>query len=79
MVAQKIGVICRNCEEKIEVEDEYVPGIRGAELAAGLYQPLVGRVLDVVNAGWRKTLTCGNPACRQTREYKSGDLLLYSD
>jgi hypothetical protein len=66
-------------QEKIEVEDEYIPGIRGAELAASLYQPITGRVINLVNSAWRKSLICPNPECRQTHEYTGGDLLLYND
>jgi hypothetical protein len=76
---QKIGVICKNCGERIPIEDEYIPGIRGAEMAASLYQPGGGRTLDSVNRAWQKTLLCENPDCRQTREYTGNDLLLYND
>jgi hypothetical protein len=68
-VAQKIGVICKSCGERIQIDDEYIPGIRGAEIAASLYQPVAGRNLDFVNRAWQKTLICENPDCRQTHEY----------
>ena len=75
----KVGVVCKDCGERIEVEDEYIPGIRGTEMAARLYQPVAGRIVDFVNRAWRKTLVCVNPDCRQTHEYTISDLLLYND
>jgi hypothetical protein len=77
-VAHKIGVTCKGCGERIPIEDEYVPGMGGAEIAASLYRPVARRTLDWLNRAWRKTLICENPHCRQTHEYTSGDLLLYS-
>ena len=79
VVARKAGVICKSCAERIEVEDGYIPGIRGAEVAARLYQPIGGRSVDFVNRAWQTTLTCENPDCRQTHEYTASDLLLYDD
>ena len=78
-MAHKIGVVCKNCGQKIQIEDEYIPGIRGTEIAASLYQPVGGRSVDFANGAWRKTLTCENPDCRQTHEYAGSDLLLYND
>lgn len=76
---QKVGVICKNCGEGIEVEDEYIPGIRGRELAASFYHLVAERIVDFVNRTWRKTLICANPECRQTHEYTGSDLLVYND
>lgn len=75
VVVYRVGVICRRCGSKIEIEDEYVAGVRAAEMAA-LYQP-AGRKSDVVNTAWQKTLTCGNSWCRKTFRYRREDLLLY--
>jgi hypothetical protein len=79
VVAKKIGVRCENCGERIQIEDEYIPGIRGAEISARLYQPVAVRTLDLVNTAWQKRLTCENPACQQTYTYTGSDLLLYND
>jgi hypothetical protein len=78
-VAHKVGVICKNCGERIEVEDGYIPGIRGVEVAASLYHLGAERTIDFVNRAWQKTLICVNPHCRQTHEYTGSDLLLYND
>jgi hypothetical protein len=79
-------VICQGCSEVIEVDDEYVPGIHGAVMAARLYSQFKqksGMRLDTTpihrNRPWEKTLTCGNPDCGAAHEYKSEDLLLYDD
>jgi hypothetical protein len=61
----------------MEVEDEYVRGVQAGEMAAALYKPAGGSVTDFVNSAWQATLTCGNPACGKTHEYRGGDLLLY--
>jgi len=78
-VALKAGVNCKSCGERIEVQDEYIPGISGSEAAAGLYQPIVGRSVDLVNRSWHTALICDNPDCRRTHEYTASDLILYSD
>jgi hypothetical protein len=78
-VAQKAGVVCKGCGDRIEVEDEYIPGIRGAEVAARLYRPSRGGSVDFVNRAWHTTLICGNPDCRQTHDYTASDLVLYND
>ena len=70
-------MICKACGVGIEVEDEYIPGIRGAEMA--LYQPVRGGIAEFRNRRWQKTLTCGNAGCGKTFEYRSDDLLLYHD
>ena len=77
LVAKKAGVICRSCGEGIEIEDEYIPGIRGAEVAAGFYGPVRGRPVDFVNRTWQRTVTCGNPACGRTHEYGGDDLVIF--
>ena len=78
-MAHKIGVICKNCGERIQIEDEYIPGIRGTDIAASLYQMAGERTLDFVNRTWQETLICQNPDCRQTHEYTASDLRLYND
>jgi hypothetical protein len=60
----------------MEIDDEYIPGIRGAKMAARLYSATT--VIDR-SAAWERTLTCGNPDCGETHEYRSDDLLLYED
>jgi hypothetical protein len=80
LLAHKAGVICKTCGEAIEIEDDYIPGIRGTAIAASLYQPFLPvevRTVDFVNRAWQKTLTCGNPDCGKTHEYRGDDLLLY--
>jgi hypothetical protein len=78
-VDQKIGVVCKSCEEKIPIEDEYVPGLLGAEIAARLYRPAPERVSDFANRAWQKRLSCRNPDCQQTHDYTGGDLVLYNE
>jgi hypothetical protein len=79
VVGLRVGVICKDCGRKIEVEDLYLRGVRAAEMAAALYKPTVGNSPDLVNAAWQGTLTCGNPDCEKTHQYSGGDLLLYED
>ena len=74
VVGRKVGVVCKSCGEEIEVEDPYIPGVRAAEMAA-FYKPIT--VANVVNEVWQKTLTCENPDCGKTYEYRSDDLRLY--
>jgi len=83
-MAQKPGVLCKSCGKGIEIDDEYIPGIRGAELAASLYTPFYehssqqeGRISDFVIRPWQKTLTCVNPDCGKTHTYRTDDLRLY--
>jgi len=79
VVAQKPGVICKSCGKGIEIDDEYIPGIQGAEMAASFYRPFGGKTVDFVNRAWQKTLICGNPDCGKTHTYRSDDLRLYDD
>jgi len=76
-VAFRVGVICQSCRRNIEVEDEYIPGLRTVEMAAALYQPIGTHSPDSVNVAWRGTMTCGNPDCGKTHGYRDDDLLLY--
>jgi hypothetical protein len=76
-MAYQAGVICRSCRRGIEIEDEYIRGVRASEMAATLYDAIRKRVPDFLNSAWRKTLACGNPDCGKTHEYKCDDLLLY--
>jgi predicted RNA-binding Zn-ribbon protein involved in translation (DUF1610 family) len=80
VVAQKPGVLCKSCGKGIEIDDEYIPGIRGAELAASLYtvsKPVEVKIVDSVIRPWQKTLTCTNPNCGKTDTYRTDDLRLY--
>jgi predicted RNA-binding Zn-ribbon protein involved in translation (DUF1610 family) len=80
VVAQKPGVLCKSCGKGIEIDDEYIPGIRGAELAASLYtvsKPVEVKIVDSVIRPWQKTLTCTNPNCGKTHTYRTDDLRLY--
>jgi hypothetical protein len=77
VVSYRVGVICRTCQRSIEVDDEYIQGIRATEMAAALYKSNGRTFPDLTNAAWQKTLTCENPDCRKTHEYRGGDLLLY--
>ena len=83
-MAQKPGVLCKSCEKGIEIDDEYIPGIRGAEMAASLYTPSYeysskpeGKISDSVIRPWQKILTCANPDCARTHTYRTDDLRLY--
>lgn len=79
-VALKVGVTCKSCGGVIEIEDEYVRGIRPIEMAtvlyAGFHEPAGEEAADVKIA-WRKTLTCEKSDCRKTHSYRSEDLLLF--
>jgi hypothetical protein len=85
VVAQKLGVVCRSCGTGIEIDDEYIPGVRVAEMAASLYGHFCKRfpksvereIVRVVDRPWQKPLTCGNPDCGKTHIYKTDDLRLY--
>jgi len=46
-------------------------------MAAALYKPVGKTFPDFVNAAWQKILSCGNPDCGKTQEYRGDDLLLY--
>jgi len=80
VVAQKPGVFCKSCGKGIEIDDEYIPGIRGAEMAASLYtvsKPVDGKLVDSAIRQWQNTLTCANPDCRKTHTYGTDDLRLF--
>jgi hypothetical protein len=77
VVAYRVGVICRSCRQRIEIEDEYIQGVRAIEMAAALYKPIGKSFPDLVNVAWQEALTCGNPHCGKTHEYRGDDLLLY--
>jgi hypothetical protein len=76
-VAYKVGVICRSCGRRIEIEDEYIPGISAMEMAAAFYKPVAEKFADFASVAWQQILTCGNPDCGKTHEYSGHDLLLY--
>ena len=85
IVAQKPGVLCKSCGKGIEVDDDYIPGIRGAEMAASFYKPFYkhfpkpveGKIVDSVIRPWETTLTCASPDCGKTHIYRTDDLRLY--
>jgi hypothetical protein len=83
VVAQKPGVLCKSCGKGIEIDDDYLPGIRGAEMAASFYKripkPVGGQIVDSAIRPWQKILTCHNPDCRETHTYGTDDLCLYDD
>ena len=86
VVAQKLGVLCRSCGRGIEIDDEYIPGVRVAEIEASLYGPFCKRFKSVereivgpVDRPWQKTLTCENPDCGKIHTYRTDDLRLYDD
>jgi hypothetical protein len=82
VVAPKLGVRCKTCGKGIEIDDDYLPGIHGADLAARLYKhfdkPDEGSIVGTVSP-WPKTLRCENPDCRETHTYGAGDLRLYDE
>jgi len=82
-VAIKPGVLCKVCGKGIEIDDDYLPGIRGAEMAASLYarfpESAQGRVVDSAIRPWQKTLTCENPDCGRTFTYTAEDLRMYEE
>jgi len=91
-MARKIGVLCAGCGKQIEIDDEYVPGIRGGQLATNVGLPeqieivyknlpksIQAKIPHLAIRPWQKTLTCENPDCRQTHAYGSRDLRLYDD
>ncbi len=66
----------------MEIDDEYVPGIRATEMAAVLYAGFHGDTPEaspVVKATWSRTLACAKSDCGEVHEYRSGDLLLFED
>jgi hypothetical protein len=83
VVARKLGALCTRCGRGIEVDDDYVPGIRGPEIAASLYKPFLkpveGGITSSAIQPWRRTLFCENPTCRESHIYGTDDLRLYED
>lgn len=77
-MAYKVGVICRKCGRKIEIDDEYIHGLEAAEMAARFYKPVAEKFAGFANAAWRKRLRCEHPECGKTNEYNGSDLLLYN-
>jgi hypothetical protein len=71
----------------MEIDDEYIPGIRVAEMAATLYghfskhfpTSVEQEIAGSANSHWQRTLTCGDPDCGKTHTYRSGDLRLYEE
>ena len=87
IVAQRTGVLCKGCGKGIEIDDEYIPGIRAAQMAAGLYGHFYKHFLKSARQGvidsdkkpWQKTLTCATPGCGKPHTYTTEDLRLYDD
>jgi hypothetical protein len=83
VVAQKPGVLCKSCGKGIEIDDDYIPGIRGVQMAASFYgrfsKPGQRTVVDSAIGPWQRTLTCENPNCSETHTYRADDLRLYDD
>jgi hypothetical protein len=77
VVAYRVGVSCKSCRRRIEIEDEYIRGVAAREMAAALYKPIGKNVPDFVSVAWQEALTCGNPDCGKRHEYKGDDLMLY--
>ncbi len=77
VVAYRVGVICKSCGGRIEIEDEYIPGVSAIEMAAAMYKRSGKGSPDFVKAAWQETLTCGHPDCGKTYEYRGDDLVLY--
>jgi hypothetical protein len=77
VVAFRVGVICRSCRRRIEIEDEYIRGVRAVEMAEALYKPMGKSFPDLANVAWQRTITCGHPDCRRTHGYTGDDLQLY--
>jgi hypothetical protein len=46
-------------------------------MAAALYKSIEKKFPDFVNVAWQETLTCENPDCGKTHEYRGEDLMLY--
>lgn len=80
-MARKLGVRCKSCGREIEIDDDYIPGIRGVQIAANLYMHLSTKAEVAASRirPWQKTMTCENPGCRETRTYGTDDLCLYGD
>jgi hypothetical protein len=76
VVAYRVGVICRSCRRRIEIEDEYIRGVRASEMAAALYKPFGTRFPDFVNVAWQETLTYGIRIAGNA-PVRGEDLLLY--
>lgn len=76
-MAFKVGVICKNCGQRVEMEEEYVQGVAATEMAAALYGPIAKSPKYSGNVAWQRTLTCGYPDCGKTHESKRDDLVLY--
>jgi hypothetical protein len=76
VVAYRVGVICKSCRRRIEI-DEDIRGVRAIEMAAALYKPIGKTFPDFVNVTWRETLTCGKPDCGKAHEYRGDNMLLY--
>jgi hypothetical protein len=63
----------------IEVDDEYISGVSGAQGAASLYMhpPQLTIAKIVYPPTWQKELICGSSTCRRTHTYTTADLRLY--
>ena len=82
VVVQKVGVLCKSCRQGIEIDDDYIPGLRTTEIAAQLYQSFQWHfprrvALGSVPRQWEKTLTCGS--CASAHTYTTSDLCLFDE
>lgn len=60
-MAQKWGVICKDCKQGIDLDEEYIPP--------------GGKKVEFAKPGWKGTVTCAN--CTKTNDYVAADLVLY--
>jgi hypothetical protein len=79
MVACRVGVICKSCGRPIEIDDQYIRGVRAVEMVPGFYGRTAQGLADPVNLAWSQVLSCGNSGCGRTHEYQDGDLRLYEE
>ena len=71
VVDVKVGVRCKSCGKEIEIDDDYFPGLRAAQMAV-LYGSVPERAEPELE--WQRTLTCG---CGWTYTYNIDDLVVY--
>ena len=79
VVAFRVGVICKSCGQVIEIEDEYIRGVPAIEMAAGFYKPVQEQFRYSLDVSRQQKVTCGNPDCGKTHEYRADDLLPYDE
>lgn len=62
MESEPLGVICKSCGNAFEI-DRYTPT---GDI----------KIVDFPNMAWRQRLTCQNPRCLATNDYKGDDLIV---